>query len=212
MEPVDQQGYLGDVVFMNQGIPYIIFKQITDPNGVARIAKSAKKQLLTAIKTAEKLEYQSQKQKQKEFSKTTNRIVKENAHANNKNMINCPRCSSSNPRGSKYCNNCGFRIDKTSAIGGTNVGTSSASMSNTTAAITNTTTPRPSDEHGFLTYKSPSYKMRINYPDNWTKVEEGLSKPIVVAFLSPRGTLGRIGVAITKVTEPKSLSIYTSTC
>jgi PsbP-like protein len=83
---------VGDLVFMYQGRPYIIFKQITDPNGVARLAKSTRKQLLTAIKAAEK----------------------------------------------------------------------------------------------FSTYKSPSYKIKIDYPVNWTKVEQGLGKPLVVAFTSPK--------------------------
>lgn len=34
----------------------------------------------------------------------------ETASVNN-NVVNCPRCNNSNPIDSRYCNNCGFRID-----------------------------------------------------------------------------------------------------
>jgi hypothetical protein len=102
---------VGDVVFMYQGRPYIVFRQITDPNGVARLAKSARKQLLAAIKATEKLQAQSRKQ----VIKATKRKVEEDVSVNNitvnNTTLDCPRCSCTNPKGSKYCNNCGFRID-----------------------------------------------------------------------------------------------------
>jgi hypothetical protein len=160
----------GDLVFMYQGKPYIIFEQITDPNGVARIAKSTRKQLLTAIKAAEKLQSQSQK-----VSKTTKRNIEENASVNNK-IVNCPRCSSSNTKGSRYCNNCGFRIDN--EISDTNIGQSNtaAPIANALASFHsyNNTPIKQVNDNEFLTYKSPSYKIKIDYPVNWTKVEEGL--------------------------------------
>jgi hypothetical protein len=120
---------VGDIVFMYQGRPYIIFKQITDPNGVLRLAKSARKQLLTAIKAAEKLQAQSQRQISK--LTTTRRNVSVN---DNSNLASCPRCSSSNPKGSRYCNNCGFKIDN--EIMGVNTGQSGTPSPITTNDVT----------------------------------------------------------------------------
>lgn len=177
---------IGDVVFMYQGRPYIIFEQIADPNGVARLAKSTRKQLLTAIKAT------SQK-----VSKTTKINIEENASVNNK-IVNCPRCSSSNLKDSRYCKNCGFRIDN--KITDTNIG-----QSNTSTTQVN--------ENELLTYKSTSYKMKIDYPINWTKVEQGLGKPLVIAFNSPKEDvydryLENVGIGIEQVSKQITLDQF----
>jgi hypothetical protein len=94
-----------------------------------RLAKSARKQLLTAIKAAEKLQAQSQRQISK--LTTTRRNVSVN---DNSNLASCPRCSSSNPKGSRYCNNCGFKIDN--EIMGVNTGQSGTPSPITTNDVT----------------------------------------------------------------------------
>jgi hypothetical protein len=201
---------VGDVVFMYQGRPYIIFKQIADPNGVVRLAKSARKQLLTAIKAAEKLRSQSQKEVSKKT--TTKRNIKENDRVNNNNNIaNCPRCSSSNPKGSKYCNNCGFRIDNN--INDTKTGQSNTAITSTVETTTKATTSFHSGESEFLTYQSPSYKIKIDYPANWIKADEDLVKRLVVGFKSPREGvsdlfLESVGISISQAPKKISLGQY----
>lgn len=59
---------VGDVVFIYQGRPYIIFSQFSDPHGIVRLAKSAKKRILTEIKAKEKIKAQSQRAKEKEVN------------------------------------------------------------------------------------------------------------------------------------------------
>lgn len=46
---------VGDIAFIYQGKPQIIFSQIYDPQGVARLVKAARKRLLEDIKRAEKV-------------------------------------------------------------------------------------------------------------------------------------------------------------
>ena len=43
---------IGDVVLMYGGQPVIIFKQITDPHGVCRLAKTARRSFIAAAKAA----------------------------------------------------------------------------------------------------------------------------------------------------------------
>lgn len=52
---------VGDVVFMSGGKPVVIIDQVQDPHGVARLAKAARKQVLTQTKLAEKAVSQLQK-------------------------------------------------------------------------------------------------------------------------------------------------------
>lgn len=64
---------VGDLVFIYRGTPRIIFKQIPDPQGTARLAKAARKRVIADMKTAEKiskvqLQEQQQKQQQQEES------------------------------------------------------------------------------------------------------------------------------------------------
>jgi hypothetical protein len=186
---------VGDVVFMYQGRPYIIFKQIFDPNGVARLAKSARKQLLTSIKAAEKLQSQAQK-KVVNITTTTattrttrKRNVEQDVSPYDKsNILNCPRCSSSNPIGSRYCNRCGFRIDNKITDMGTGQYNSPSSAANALTSFNsdNNASMKQVNEAEFLTYESPFYKVKINYPANWIKVEKGLAAPAIVCFTSPK--------------------------
>jgi hypothetical protein len=45
----------GDIAFIYQGKPHIIFREIPDPQGVVRLAKSARKTLIENKMTAEKM-------------------------------------------------------------------------------------------------------------------------------------------------------------
>jgi hypothetical protein len=42
------------------------------------------------------------------------------------------------------------------------------------------------NEAEFLTYESPFYKVKINYPRSWARVEKGLTPPTIVGFTSPK--------------------------
>ncbi|MDQ6864168.1 MAG: hypothetical protein M3044_10120 [Thermoproteota archaeon] len=47
---------IGDVLFLYQGKPYVIFRQVSDPQGIARLAKAARKRILDAIIVQYKIE------------------------------------------------------------------------------------------------------------------------------------------------------------
>jgi hypothetical protein len=158
---------VGDVIFMYQGRPAIIFRQITDPNGVVRLAKSARKQLLASIKVTEKLQAQSQKQ----INKTTIREIEQTVSVDN-TTANCPRCNSSNPKASKYCNNCGFRIDNKIAGAGTGQHNISGPSPNPLTTFRSDAAVKQVNEVELLTYESRFYKVKMNYPVDWTKVEK----------------------------------------
>jgi hypothetical protein len=147
---------------MYRGRPAIIFRKISDPNGVVRLAKSARKQLLPTIKSTEKLQAQSQKQV------TKTREIEQTVSVDNM-TANCPRCNSSNSKGSKYCNKCGFRIDNGIAVQ-YNISAPSSKPLTTFHSDNNDVQV---DEVEFLPYESPFYKVKMNYPANWTKLEKG---------------------------------------
>jgi hypothetical protein len=204
---------VGDVVFMYQGRPSIIFRQITDPNGVARLAKSARKQLLAAIKATEKLQAPSQKQ----ITKTTTRNIEENVSVDNR-VVNCPRCNSSNLKGSKYCNKCGFRIDNKITGMGTGQYNTPAPAANALTSLhsDNSASIKQLNEAEFLTYESPFYKVKINYPVNWTKIEKGLTAPTIVGFNSPKedvydSFLETVGIAAALAPKECTLDQYVQT-
>jgi hypothetical protein len=47
---------IGEVLFLYQGKPYVIFRQVSDPQGIARLAKAARKRILDAIIVQYKIE------------------------------------------------------------------------------------------------------------------------------------------------------------
>lgn len=118
---------VGDVVFIYQGRPCIIFSQISDPYGVARLAKASRKRILQAIKAAEKVESQSleasekirtQQIKHQRFSQLPKTVsLQSQEHPEGVKIdgkrINCSRCNNSNPDGSKFCSKCGFKLIST---------------------------------------------------------------------------------------------------
>jgi hypothetical protein len=144
---------------MHQGRPYIIFRQITDPNGVARLAKSARKQLLEAIKATEKLQAQAQSKQQQVREMTIKRNT-ENISVSKNNIVNCPRCSGNNPKDSRFCNKCGFRFDNRVAY------TESGQPNPPVPTDDNAPIKQTSDENE-LRYISPVYKIEMDYPIDW---------------------------------------------
>ncbi|MGA9845720.1 MAG: zinc ribbon domain-containing protein [Nitrososphaeraceae archaeon] len=108
---------VGDVIFMYQGAPYIIYRQINDPYGVTKLAKAARKRILQAIKAAQKIETQTIKSSKQKMSAQI--IQKQPCHEPQSNItrqekqainISCLRCGSQNPRESKFCNKCGSKL------------------------------------------------------------------------------------------------------
>ena len=66
---------------------------------------------------------------------------------------------------------------------------------------------------GFLTYENPTHGIRIKYPADWKKVEEGLPSSMVVAFVLPRESdsdkyLQRLVIAINKLRVNMSVDEY----
>jgi ribosomal protein L37E len=174
---------VGDVAFMYQGTPYIIFQQIEDPQGVARLAIAARKRVLEATMAAEKVK-KARLQEQQRLKQQKDRIRIETASSNNK-VITCPRCSSSsNAQSSKYCNSCGFRFaDAAKEEEGTTLNqrllpSSSPSLIKTTEQDIITSE--------FVTWESPAYGVKINYPSHWLKDEKSLKPPLFVGFKSPK--------------------------
>lgn len=71
---------MGDVVFMYQGMPYITFERVQDPQGVANIARSARSAFL-----------------QKKAATTESHIY-------------CTQCNAKVPSGSNFCSKCGANL------------------------------------------------------------------------------------------------------
>jgi hypothetical protein len=166
---------VGDLVFIYQGKPHFIFRQINDPQGVSRLAKAARKTFIETQKTAEKmkkapLQEQQRRQQQKAIS--------------NKGIIICPRCSSAtNAHGSKYCNNCGYRFADAAKEGvETNTSSSLSSVDSSKFSMNKTIEPNINQ---FMTYEMPAYGVKINYPSNW-RVGKGPTPSPFVIFQSPK--------------------------
>jgi ribosomal protein L40E len=145
---------IGHLVFIYQGRPYITFSQISDPHSVARLAKAARRQILAAIKAAEKIEARSKKEQEKRPNRERNAII-------------CLWCNNTNPQESKYCKNCGFRLSETTNLAHSNMAPA---------------TSYPITETKYLMCELSSYGIRIQYPSNWLKVERGLKSPLIIAF------------------------------
>lgn len=162
---------VGDIAFIYQGKPHIIFRQIPDPQGVARLAKAARKRVLEELKTAEKmnkarLQEQQQQQQQKERISTRTKTTISNK------LITCPRCSSSNAQGSKYCNNCGFRFDDVAREEGTirkNQRPSSLSSSSVASSPSSHSLIKTVEQNvgKFMTWELPAYVVVVKYAQHY---------------------------------------------
>jgi len=171
---------VGDVAFIHKGKPFFIFYQIPDPQGVARLAKAARKRLLEDIKTAEKMnkaQLREQQQQKEKISLETNTTT--TTTTSNK-VTTCPRCSSTNTEGSKYCSNCGFRFPDVAKEERTI--TNQRPLPSSSPSLIKTAEQNVGK---FMTWESPTHGVKINYPSNW-RVEKGKRPSTLVLFKSPK--------------------------
>lgn len=117
---------VGDIAFIYQGQPSIIFQKIQDPSGVCRLAKAARRSMIQQIKLGEKAEAKFQKEQEQltklaESQIQVNRsqkrgkilqIQSNDSNKNNNNLV-CSKCGSANPQDAKFCGMCGVNIIST---------------------------------------------------------------------------------------------------
>jgi ribosomal protein L40E len=98
---------IGDIVIIADGKPYVTFKDISDPNGLARIIKSMRKQCNFSLRNNETIETIESKPEvviqNDENEITSNAILEE--------MLRCSNCNSENLPNSKFCNKCGSKLE-----------------------------------------------------------------------------------------------------
>ena len=132
---------IGDVVFMYGGQPVIIFKQITDPHGVCRLAKTARRSFIAAAKAAEKVQAKLQKEKEKQLQNYTKTQPTQNRPSNRKTTvlvnqdrsflkITCNKCGDSSPPNSNFCVKCGNALSSSCSKCGFHSPTGSAFCNN----------------------------------------------------------------------------------
>src|SRR5206468_711834 len=115
---------IGDVAFIYQGQPKIIFQKIQDPSGVVRLAKAARRSMIQQIKNAEKIEAKLRKEKERELQNysrmqskqnmrtqtTTVSEVNDNINSSDSITMTCTKCGNSNPGNSNFCVKCGSAL------------------------------------------------------------------------------------------------------
>lgn len=179
---------VGDIVFIYQGKPYIIFRQIPDPQGVVRLAKATRKTLIENMKTAEKMKKARLQEEQRRQQQQKERIsTRKIATTSNKVIITCPRCSSTNAQGSKYCNNCGFRFADVAKEEGTIINQRPSSSSSVASSPSSPSLIKTAEQNvdKFTTWELPAYGVKINYPSNW-RIGKGQKPSTLVIFQSPK--------------------------
>jgi hypothetical protein len=92
---------LGDLQFIAEGRPFIIFWQLGDPNGVARLVKSLKQQ--QAHVQIGGLQIQS------EFIQSELKEAQPTPESDRAGMT-CSQCNNGNPYGAQFCNTCGSKL------------------------------------------------------------------------------------------------------
>jgi ribosomal protein L40E len=94
---------IGDLQFIAEGRPYITFRQLGDPNGLARLIKSLKQQQAHAQISGLQVQMQSE---------LVQSEVKEaqTPPESDKAGITCSQCNNSNPHGAQFCNTCGSKL------------------------------------------------------------------------------------------------------
>jgi hypothetical protein len=177
---------IGDLVFIYRGTPRIIFKRIEDPQAVARLAKAARKRVIVDLKATEKinkaqLQEQLQKQQQQKERISNIRIRRRRTTSNSK-VTACARCGRTNAEGSRYCNNCGFRFANTNGA----IMNQRRSLSSVSSLQSSFPKTMEQNINQFVTCELPAYGIKIEYPSDWFKCEQGLSPPIVIGFRSPK--------------------------
>jgi hypothetical protein len=160
---------IGDLVFIYQGQPSIIFRQIGDPSGVARLAKAARRNMIQQIKIAETQQVKLQREQEKQRKLTAKT---ENQQFKSVNELICQTCQSPNPQDALFCNKCGSKIDAKYIDPNKRDG-SSENKSNEVV------------EPNFLECLLPEYNIKINYPSSWIRRDD-TSGVMKVMFQSPK--------------------------
>jgi hypothetical protein len=84
---------IGDLVFIANGRPFVQFNQVADPSGVVKLVESARKHLRGLQRAVVKTE---------KINDVTHDEI---------NGTVCPDCNFSNSTSSKYCNQCGVKLN-----------------------------------------------------------------------------------------------------
>jgi hypothetical protein len=117
---------IGDIAFIYQGQPSILFQNIVDPSGVCRLAKAARRSMIQSIKLAEKTELKLQKEQERQRRLAEKSEIQINrsqkmkptevqstdSNGNTSNII-CQKCGSANLQDAKFCGMCGVIINST---------------------------------------------------------------------------------------------------
>ncbi len=160
----------------------MIFKQIPDPHGIARLAKAARKRVIVDMKAAEKIsKAQLQEQQKQQKERISSRI-----RTSNNKVIMCARCGSTNSKSSKYCNNCGFRFANDGDVGITNQRPSPPSSQVASSPSSSLIKTAEQDVGKFVTCELPANGLKINYPSDWLRIEKDLGPHTIVRFKSPK--------------------------
>lgn len=111
---------IGDVVFIALGRPFIIFRQIGDPHGFASVVKSIRKQ--THVRIGEQVqtgiirEEQTGRTSQIDNKMQVTQTKTVTPNINIVNTIICNKCGNdTSPKGSKFCNKCGSKLQNNCA-------------------------------------------------------------------------------------------------
>jgi hypothetical protein len=160
---------IGDVVFIYQGKPVITFRRVRDPQGVASLAKTARK---NAIQNANKIQEINTKIvkpiNNEQSQKNDNNFPIDNSTIIN-NIIMCHKCGCKNKSDSNFCNECGNNLQ------------------------IQITDKQISDK--FLEYQSPRKIFKINYPAKWYKHDKKLPKGVWSINFTSQESLG-VGVGV----------------
>jgi hypothetical protein len=144
---------IGDVVFIYQGKPVIIFRRVRDTQGVASLANTARKNAIQNANKIQEINIKIVKPINNEQSqKNDNNFPIDNSTIIN-NIIMCHKCGYKNKSDSNFCNECG-----------NNLQIQIADKQITDKQITDK----------FLEYQSPHKIFKINYPAKWHKRDKKL--------------------------------------
>lgn len=91
-------GTIGDVLFMKEGRPIVTFLQVSDPDGVANLAKAVIKQLFTPLKTRKRVQ----------LPMAEGSVIEVKTTATGQPI--CPYCGNVNLISSAFCSSCGFAL------------------------------------------------------------------------------------------------------
>ena len=89
----ETSGTIGDVLFIRDGKPIVIFYQVSNPDAVARLAKTVIGQLFTPLKAGKKI-----------------RLPMIDTKTSEPKDPLCSYCDNVNPSGLELCNKCGFPL------------------------------------------------------------------------------------------------------